>query len=78
MAEIRKLKRVIVTAPLVLEFLCRVREDYATSLPNDARAVRVYASPESNGFQFIVESETFASVCDGEVIPLLEVTAQKK
>jgi hypothetical protein len=78
MAENRRLKRVLVTAPLVLDFLRHVREDFASSLPSDARAVRVYADPENDGFQFIVESETFEPIREGEAIPLLEVTVQKK
>jgi hypothetical protein len=38
----------------------------------------VYASPEYDGFQVIVESETFDFVREGEAIQLLDVTVRKK
>jgi hypothetical protein len=78
MAESRRLKRVLVSVDLVLDFLRRVREDDGTSLPNDARALRVFTNSECDGFEFIVASESFSPIDEGETIPPLEIKARKK
>ena len=74
-----RVKRVLASAPLVLDLIRRVCKEFddRTSLPADARAVAVYIDAERNAFTFIVESESFEPIAECEVIPLLEVTVKQ-
>jgi len=60
----------------MLELFLRLRMEHATNLPGDAWPVRVCYDAERDAFVFVVESQTFEPVAEGEPIPLLEVTVR--
>lgn len=41
-------------------------------LPNDYQVINVYYAPEYRSFFFIIESEEFEEIYDGDEIPILD------
>lgn len=47
-----------------------------SGIPEDAKISRVFYDPSTALFQIIVESEAFAEVEDGGMIPILQLTVE--
>jgi Flp pilus assembly protein CpaB len=72
----QRVRRVLMSTHVALEMFRRLRQEHTTNLPGDAWPVRVCFDAERDAFSFIVESQTFEPVTEGEPIPLLEVSVQ--
>ena len=58
----------------ILNFFLRDSELWASTLPDDANVIGVAGEdPRAQAFVLLIESDQFAAIAEGELIPFIEV-----